>query len=150
MVEILPGIMPKVIARVADALPIPLICGGLVMDKSDVMEALNAGALAYPPPTRRCGGYNTLRYKSIRTARRKSGARFLSYSRYMPVAHRDPSSEGHFLYMNVIQQGHGLLPGTQPVIKGGSTAGGYPQLQSLSKVLRLLQSSEETSHQGIP
>ena len=46
MVEILPGIMPKVIARVADALPIPLICGGLVMDKSDVMEALNAGALA--------------------------------------------------------------------------------------------------------
>lgn len=46
MVEILPGIMPKVIARVADALPISLICGGLVMDKSDVMEALNAGALA--------------------------------------------------------------------------------------------------------
>ena len=46
MVEILPGIMPKVIARVADSLPIPLICGGLVMDKSDVMEALSAGALA--------------------------------------------------------------------------------------------------------
>ena len=52
--------------------------------------------------------------------------------------------------MNVIQQGHGLLPGTQPVIKGGSTAGGYPQLQSLGKVLRLLQSGEETRYQGIP
>lgn len=46
MVEILPGIMPKIIARIAAAIRIPLICGGLIMDKSDVMEALSAGALA--------------------------------------------------------------------------------------------------------
>lgn len=46
MVEILPGIMPKVISRIAAATRIPLICGGLIMDKGDVMEALSAGALA--------------------------------------------------------------------------------------------------------
>lgn len=46
MVEILPGIMPKVISRIVAATRTPLICGGLIMDKSDVMEALNAGALA--------------------------------------------------------------------------------------------------------
>lgn len=46
MVEILPGIMPKVISHIASSARIPLICGGLIMDKSDVVEALNAGALA--------------------------------------------------------------------------------------------------------
>ena len=46
MVEILPGIMPKVISRIAAATRIPLICGGLIMDKNDIMEALSAGALA--------------------------------------------------------------------------------------------------------
>ena len=34
MVEILPGIMPKVISRIAAATRIPLICGGLIMDKN--------------------------------------------------------------------------------------------------------------------
>ena len=46
VVEILPGIMPKVISRIAAATRIPLICGGLIMDKGDIMEALSAGALA--------------------------------------------------------------------------------------------------------
>ena len=46
MIEILPGIMPKVIASLAASTRISLICGGLIMDKSDVMEALSAGALA--------------------------------------------------------------------------------------------------------
>ena len=46
LVEILPGIMPKVIARIRQNLPIPLICGGLVAEKSDVLDALKAGALA--------------------------------------------------------------------------------------------------------
>lgn len=46
VIEILPGIMPRVIARIASSIRIPLICGGLIMDKSDVMEALSAGAAA--------------------------------------------------------------------------------------------------------
>lgn len=46
VIEILPGIMPKVISRIAASTSIPLICGGLIMDKSDVMQALSAGALA--------------------------------------------------------------------------------------------------------
>lgn len=46
LVEILPGIMPKIIARIHESLPIPLICGGLVAEKSDVLDALKAGALA--------------------------------------------------------------------------------------------------------
>lgn len=46
VVEILPGIMPKIVRRVARDLRCPLICGGLIMDKSDVVEALSAGALA--------------------------------------------------------------------------------------------------------
>lgn len=46
VVEILPGIMPKIIARVSAGLRVPLICGGLIMDKSDVLEALGAGAMA--------------------------------------------------------------------------------------------------------
>ena len=69
MVEILPGIMPKVISRIAAATRIPLICGGLIMDKNDIMEALSAGALAvsstkapalwrYPPPMSRSGSSN--------------------------------------------------------------------------------------------
>ncbi len=46
VVEILPGIMPKIVRRVARDLRCPLICGGLIMDKSDVVEALSAGAVA--------------------------------------------------------------------------------------------------------
>lgn len=46
VVEILPGIMPKIVRRMARDLRCPLICGGLIMDKSDVMEALSAGAVA--------------------------------------------------------------------------------------------------------
>ncbi len=46
VVEILPGIMPKIVRRLSGDLRCPLICGGLIMDKSDVVEALSAGALA--------------------------------------------------------------------------------------------------------
>lgn len=45
-VEILPGIMPKVIRRIASVSTIPLIAGGLISDKEDVMTALGAGAMA--------------------------------------------------------------------------------------------------------
>lgn len=46
MIEILPGIMPKVTLRVTETLSIPVICGGLILDKEDIINALNAGAIA--------------------------------------------------------------------------------------------------------
>lgn len=44
--EILPGAMPKVIKKIASQAGIPVIAGGLISDKEDVMEALSAGASA--------------------------------------------------------------------------------------------------------
>lgn len=46
MIEILPGIMPKVTQRVVQSLPVPVICGGLISDKEDIIGALGAGAVA--------------------------------------------------------------------------------------------------------
>lgn len=46
MIEILPGIMPKVTRRITENLSIPVICGGLISDKEDIIHALNAGAVA--------------------------------------------------------------------------------------------------------
>lgn len=46
MIEILPGVMPKVTRRVAESLPLPVICGGLISDKEDIINALSAGAVA--------------------------------------------------------------------------------------------------------
>lgn len=45
-IEILPGLMPKVIKRVCKAVKIPVIAGGLISEKEDVVAALGAGALA--------------------------------------------------------------------------------------------------------
>lgn len=46
IVEILPGVMPKIIRKVASSLKKPVIAGGLIEDKEDIMNALGAGALA--------------------------------------------------------------------------------------------------------
>ncbi len=46
MVELLPGLMPKMIRKVHSTLRIPVIAGGLISDKEDVMEALGAGAIS--------------------------------------------------------------------------------------------------------
>ncbi len=46
LAEVLPGAMPKVLRALAPACPLPLIAGGLISDKEDVMSALAAGALA--------------------------------------------------------------------------------------------------------
>ena len=43
-VEILPGIVPRVIAEVKKETSIPVIAGGLLADKRDIMDAFNAGA----------------------------------------------------------------------------------------------------------
>lgn len=43
-VEILPGLMPKIIKRLSSELKMPVIAGGLITDKEDIMNALGAGA----------------------------------------------------------------------------------------------------------
>jgi glycerol uptake operon antiterminator len=45
-VEIMPGLMPKVIAELTEMTPLPIIAGGLVRTESEAMDALRAGALA--------------------------------------------------------------------------------------------------------
>ena len=45
-IEVLPGLMPKIIRSLAAKLQRPVIAGGLISDKEDVVAALGAGALA--------------------------------------------------------------------------------------------------------
>ena len=45
MVEIMPATMPKIIKRMAVSCKVPIIAGGLISDKEDVMLALQAGAM---------------------------------------------------------------------------------------------------------
>lgn len=45
-VEILPGIMPKIIENVISETNIPVITGGLIKEKEDVIASLKAGAVA--------------------------------------------------------------------------------------------------------
>ena len=44
--EILPGIMPRVITEISTRTRVPVIAGGLLRDKADVMAAMRAGASA--------------------------------------------------------------------------------------------------------
>lgn len=44
-IEILPGIMPKAIKRIHAETQIPLIAGGLIIDKEDAIASLGAGAI---------------------------------------------------------------------------------------------------------
>ena len=46
LIEVLPGLMPKIIRRVSQAAGKPVIAGGLISDKEDVTAALGAGAVA--------------------------------------------------------------------------------------------------------
>lgn len=45
-IEILPGVMPKIIRRLVESVRKPIIAGGLITDKEDAVNALNAGAYA--------------------------------------------------------------------------------------------------------
>ena len=45
-IEVLPGVMPRVIKRICGSVKTPIIAGGLITDKEDVMAALSAGAIA--------------------------------------------------------------------------------------------------------
>lgn len=46
LIEVLPGLMPKIIRRVCSVTDKPVITGGLITDKEDVTNALGAGAVA--------------------------------------------------------------------------------------------------------
>ena len=42
-IEVLPGVMPKVIGNICKDLPVPVIAGGMIREKEDVMALLKAG-----------------------------------------------------------------------------------------------------------
>lgn len=46
VIEILPGIMPKVIKKICSLSPVPVIAGGLITDKEDIMSALSGNAIS--------------------------------------------------------------------------------------------------------
>lgn len=45
-VDVLPGMMPKIIRRVCSTVKMPVLAGGLISEKEDVLAALDAGAIA--------------------------------------------------------------------------------------------------------
>ena len=45
MVEIMPAVMPGVISRIARQIDVPVIAGGLIDTKKDIIEILKAGAV---------------------------------------------------------------------------------------------------------
>ena len=46
MAEVLPGIVPKAVRQLCEALDKPVIAGGMITEKSEIIDTLNAGALA--------------------------------------------------------------------------------------------------------
>lgn len=46
VIEILPGLMPRVIRKIQNSVRCPVIAGGLISEKEDIVEALKAGATA--------------------------------------------------------------------------------------------------------
>lgn len=46
IIEVLPGLMPKVIRRICREIRTPLIAGGMITDKEDIVAALDAGAVS--------------------------------------------------------------------------------------------------------
>lgn len=46
LIEILPALMPKVVRKICLLSSTPVIAGGLVSDKEDVMELLDAGVIS--------------------------------------------------------------------------------------------------------
>jgi len=45
-VEVMPGIVPKAIADLKQKIPQPVIAGGMITSKQDIIQALGAGAIA--------------------------------------------------------------------------------------------------------
>lgn len=44
MIEIMPGVVPKIISKFKENVKVPIITGGLIETKSEILDALNAGA----------------------------------------------------------------------------------------------------------
>lgn len=53
LIEVLPGLMPKVIRRICRESKSPVIAGGLITDREDIMAALNAGAISISTTNRK-------------------------------------------------------------------------------------------------
>ena len=45
-IDILPGLMPTMIGKIRQITGLPVLTGGLITEKREVMQALEAGALA--------------------------------------------------------------------------------------------------------
>ncbi|WP_105618892.1 glycerol-3-phosphate responsive antiterminator [Vallitalea okinawensis] len=45
LVELMPGVLPKTIKKISHEIRTPIIAGGLINDKEDIIEVLKAGAL---------------------------------------------------------------------------------------------------------
>ena len=45
-IEVLPGVMPRIITKICQSSKVPIIAGGLISDKESAMAALSAGAVA--------------------------------------------------------------------------------------------------------
>ena len=45
-IDILPGLMPTIIRKVRNLTGLPVLAGGLITEKQEVLQALEAGALA--------------------------------------------------------------------------------------------------------
>ena len=54
VVEIMPGLMPSIIKQVNEAGPTPVIASGLVCEKQDILNALNAGAIGISTTNKEC------------------------------------------------------------------------------------------------
>lgn len=50
-VEILPNVVPKIVTRMVKALRKPIITGGLITEKEDIMNSLKAGAMGISTST---------------------------------------------------------------------------------------------------
>ena len=46
LIEVLPALMPKVLSKICKLSSVPVIAGGLVSDKDDVMSLLQAGVVS--------------------------------------------------------------------------------------------------------
>ena len=53
VIEVLPGLMPRVIKRICQESRIPVIAGGLITEREDIMAALNAGAISISTTNRK-------------------------------------------------------------------------------------------------
>lgn len=57
-IEIMPGIMPRIISKLSSELDVPVIVGGLVREENDVKVALECGALGVSTSSKEIWGLN--------------------------------------------------------------------------------------------